>query len=93
MGEVGQREFCTQQRVVAFFREALGYACLGHWQNRANNRNVEPELVRDWLERQGFGDGAINDRFRELMDRLMPQWRLHGYEHNRAPLAHEEWRY
>ena len=34
-----------------------------------------------------------NDRFRELMDRLMPQWRLHGDELNRAPLAHEEWRY
>ena len=59
MGEVGQREFRTQQRVVAFFREALGYAYLGHWQDRANNRNVEPELVRDWLERQGYGDGVI----------------------------------
>ena len=34
-----------------------------------------------------------NDRFRELMDRLMPQWRLHRDELNRAPLAHEEWRY
>ena len=34
-----------------------------------------------------------NDRFRELMDRFMPQWRLHRDELNRAPLAHEEWRY
>ena len=34
-----------------------------------------------------------NDRFRELMDRAMPQWRLHRDELNRAPLAHEEWRY
>ena len=34
-----------------------------------------------------------NDRFRELMDRLMPQWRLHRDELNRAPLAHEEWQY
>ena len=34
-----------------------------------------------------------NDRFRELMDRFMPQWRLHREELNRAPLAHEEWRY
>ena len=59
MGEVGQREFRTQQRVVSFFREALGYAYLGHWQDRADNRNVEPELVRDWLERQGYGDGVI----------------------------------
>ena len=34
-----------------------------------------------------------NDRFRELMDRFMPQWRLHRDELNRAPLAHEDWRY
>ncbi len=34
-----------------------------------------------------------NNRFRELMDRHMPQWRLHRDELNRAPLAHEDWRY
>ena len=34
-----------------------------------------------------------SERFRELMDRLMPQWRLHREELNRAPLAHENWRY
>lgn len=34
-----------------------------------------------------------SERFRQLMDKLMPQWRLHRQELNRAPLAHEEWRY
>jgi len=34
-----------------------------------------------------------NERFRDLMDRLMPSWRLHREELNRAPLAHETWRY
>jgi predicted metal-dependent hydrolase len=34
-----------------------------------------------------------NERFRELMDMLMPTWRLCREELNRAPLAHEEWRY
>lgn len=34
-----------------------------------------------------------NDRFREVMDTLMPPWRLCRVELNRAPLAHEEWRY
>ena len=63
---VGQREIRTQRRVVAFFQEALGYAYLGDWQDRANNRNVEPELVRDWLERQGYGDGVITRALREL---------------------------
>ncbi len=34
-----------------------------------------------------------NERFRDLMDRLLPSWRLCREELNRAPLAHEEWRY
>lgn len=34
-----------------------------------------------------------NDRFRDLMDTFMPQWRLHRDALNRAPLAHEDWRY
>lgn len=34
-----------------------------------------------------------NDRFLEWMDRLLPQWRVHRDELNRAPLAHEEWTY
>jgi predicted metal-dependent hydrolase len=34
-----------------------------------------------------------NDRFMELMDRFMPQWRTHRAELNRAPLAHEDWSY
>ena len=33
------------------------------------------------------------DRFRQNMDRFMPQWRLHRDELNRAPLAREDWRY
>ncbi len=34
-----------------------------------------------------------NERFRELMDKAMPQWRLHRKELNRTPLAHEDWCY
>ena len=34
-----------------------------------------------------------NDRFRDLMDAFMPQWRLHRDALNRSPLAHEDWRY
>jgi predicted metal-dependent hydrolase len=34
-----------------------------------------------------------NERFRELMDQLMPRWRLHRDELNSAPLPHEDWRY
>ena len=34
-----------------------------------------------------------NDRFKELLDKVMPQWRLHRLELNRFPLSHESWRY
>jgi predicted metal-dependent hydrolase len=34
-----------------------------------------------------------NDKFREYMDRFMPQWRLNREELNRAPLGHERWSY
>ena len=34
-----------------------------------------------------------NDRFRDLMGRLMPQWRVRRDELNRAPLAHADWHY
>jgi predicted metal-dependent hydrolase len=34
-----------------------------------------------------------NDRFRDLMDRHLPQWRMYRDELNRAPLAHEDWTY
>lgn len=56
MSSVGQREILTQQRVVAFFRDALGYAYLGHWQDRPDNGNVEEAQLTDWLARQGHSD-------------------------------------
>ena len=34
-----------------------------------------------------------NERFKKLMDRLMPQWRLYREVLNRSPLAHEAWDY
>ena len=34
-----------------------------------------------------------NGRFRRLMDRFLPNWRLLREELNRLPLAHEDWKY
>ncbi len=34
-----------------------------------------------------------SERFRCLMDALMPRWRTHREELNQAPLAHEDWTY
>ena len=59
MSMVGEREIRTQRRVIAFFRDALGYAYLGNWQDRPGNRNVERRLLTGWLTRQGHSDEII----------------------------------
>ena len=59
MSTVGEREIRTQRRVIAFFRDALGYAYLGNWQDRAGNRNVERRLLTGWLTRQRHSDKII----------------------------------
>ncbi len=66
MSKVGQREIQTQQEVVAFFRDTLGYRYLGHWQDRFGNCNVEIGLVEDWLKRQGCSDKIIEKALLEL---------------------------
>ncbi len=57
---VGQIEKKTQQRVVTPFREQLGYRHLGDWTDRGGNRNIEPDLLRAWLVKQGVADALIN---------------------------------
>ena len=66
MNTVGQPEITTQGKVIAFLRDALGYTYLGNWKDRANNRNIERELVEDWLVRQGHDDNLIAKALFEL---------------------------
>ena len=66
MSTVGQPEFTTQGKVIAFLRHALGYAYLGNWKDRANNRNIEREFVEDWLASQGHDDNLITRVLFEL---------------------------
>jgi type I restriction enzyme, R subunit len=66
MSSVGQRELRTQQRVVAFFKNALGYLYLGHWKDREGNSNIEQSLLTDWLKRQGHSDRIITKVLFEL---------------------------
>lgn len=66
MSAVGQREILTQRCVFAFFKDALGYAYLGHWKDRADNGNVERKLLTGWLKRQGYSDKVIDRALFEL---------------------------
>lgn len=66
MSTVGQRERATQHRVVHLFRERLDYDYLGSWQDRADNRNVEADLLTDWLRRQGHSDALIGRALHQL---------------------------
>ena len=66
MSSVGQLEIRTQQRVVTFFRNVLGYAYLGHWQDHPGNANVEEKQLTDWLRRQGHSHQIITKVLHQL---------------------------
>lgn len=82
--DVGQREILTQQRVLRFFDKTLKYKSLGNWKDRDGNRNVEEELLRDWLERQGYEERIINRALRELDQAAAISGSKTLYDANRA---------
>ncbi len=49
----------TQNRVVALCRDTLAYTHLGNWRDRANNSNVEPDLLAAFLRKSGYSEGHI----------------------------------
>ena len=59
MDTVGQPEIVTQGRVIAFFRDSLGYAYLGNWKDRPENDNLGEGLLTSWLTRQGCSDKIV----------------------------------
>ena len=66
MTKVGELEIRTQRRVVDHFRQQLGYAYLGDWQDRPNNRNIEADLLTQFLARQGHDPAIINKALDKL---------------------------
>ncbi|MFN0033358.1 MAG: type I restriction endonuclease subunit R [Flavobacteriales bacterium] len=57
---VGQAERHTQNRIVKLFRERLGYAYLGNWEDRLKNSNIEEEYLRTHLSRRDVSETLIN---------------------------------
>ena len=52
MTAVGELEIQPQRRVIALFRDQLGYTYLGNWHERPDNRNIERKLLKQFLTRQ-----------------------------------------
>ena len=59
MSNVGQIEKATQQRVVKLFQEKLGYDYLGNKIDGVDNRNINTNLARSFLKKQGYDDALI----------------------------------
>ena len=57
---VGQPERATQNRVLALFRDELGYRPLGDWTDRAGNGNLEEALLTGHLNQAGYSPQQIS---------------------------------
>ncbi|EHE6946908.1 HsdR family type I site-specific deoxyribonuclease [Vibrio cholerae] len=66
MSNVGQKERITQERLVRFFKDELGYDYLGNWIDRENNRNIEQALLSSWLKKRKVSESLINRALRKL---------------------------
>jgi type I restriction enzyme, R subunit len=66
MSDIGQTERATQNRVIALFRDELGYDYLGNWQDRPNNSNIEDSLLTNYLTKQGYNPAQIAKTLYEL---------------------------
>ncbi len=66
MNSIGQPERATQNRVLALFRDELGYRYLGDWGEREGNSNIEESLLSAWLGKRGYSPAQINAAIRRL---------------------------
>ena len=66
MNTVGEKEKRIQGRLITFFQDALGYEYLGDWQSRANNSNINKDLLTNWLRTQGRNDRIIKKVYDKL---------------------------
>ncbi len=60
MTPIGPSERVTQNRVIALFRDELGYRYLGDWTDREDNSNIEERLLTDHLAKSGYTSAQIS---------------------------------
>lgn len=66
MSKVDPIEMLTQKKVINLFKDELGYTYLGDWQDRENNSNIEEDLVKAYLTKQGYNDILISKAIQKL---------------------------
>jgi len=66
MTEYGKPERHTQNRIIKFFHDELGYEYLGNWEDRENNSNIEASLLTSFLHKKGHSNESINHAIYEL---------------------------
>ena len=71
MPERPRSEHRTHKRVIDLLTQStvaggLGYRYLGDWRDRANNRPVEAEVLRDSLKARGYSDAQISAAMQRL---------------------------
>ena len=84
MSIIGAREILTQKQVLKLFEESLGYRYLGDWKDREGNSNVEADLLRAWLAKQGHDERLIGKVLRELDQAAVLSGSKSLYDANRA---------
>jgi len=63
---IGQPERATQNRIIALFRDELGYDSLDNWHDRPDNSNIEESCLRSFLSRQGNSETLTAKALYEL---------------------------
>jgi type I restriction enzyme R subunit len=82
MGQIGTPERATQNRVVALFRDELGYRFLGDWSDREGNSNIEEGLLTAHLTRAGYTPAQISAALYRL--------RTEANNHSRTPYGNNQ---
>ena len=66
MNSIGLPERVTQNRLIALFRDQLGYRYVGDWTDRYGNSNIEGDMLSAWLTKCGYTPAQINAAFHKL---------------------------
>jgi type I restriction enzyme R subunit len=63
---IGQPERATQNRIIALFRDELGYRYLDDWTDRPNNSNIEEALLTTYLTKNDYTTAQISSAIYKL---------------------------